>query len=36
MRMDINAIDFENKFDVIFSNAALHWIKDHESLLKDC
>lgn len=34
MQMDINTIDFQNMFDVIFSNAALHWIKDHERLLK--
>lgn len=30
---DINKIDYKNKFDVIFSNAALHWIKDHNQLL---
>ncbi len=33
-QMDINDMDFENEFDLIFSNAALHWIKDHERLLK--
>lgn len=27
-------IDFLNKFDVIYSNAALHWVKDHALLLK--
>jgi trans-aconitate methyltransferase len=31
--MDINEIDFENEFDVVISNAALHWIKDHKKLL---
>ncbi len=31
--MDINAIDFEDEFDIVFSNAALHWIKDHKQLL---
>lgn len=31
--MDINNMIFENEFDVIFSNAALHWIKDHKKLL---
>jgi len=31
--MDINEIDFENEFDVVFSNATLHWIKDHNKLL---
>ena len=35
MKMDINMIDFQNKFDVIFSNATLHWIKDHKRLLKN-
>lgn len=32
-KMDINSMEFQNKFDVIFSNAALHWIMDHEKLL---
>jgi len=32
-RMDINALDFEEAFDVIFSNATLHWITDHAALL---
>lgn len=35
MQMDINTLDFENRFDVIFSNAALHWVNDHEKLLKN-
>jgi SAM-dependent methyltransferase len=26
--MDIRAITFENEFDAVFSNAALHWVKD--------
>ena len=33
-QMNIDCMDFENEFDVIFSNAALHWIKDHEKLLR--
>lgn len=33
--MDINAMDFENEFDVIYSNATLHWVKDHHRLLKN-
>ncbi len=33
-QLDINEIDYKNEFDVIFSNAALHWIKDHKRLLK--
>lgn len=32
-QMDINQMNFENEFDVIFSNAALHWVKDHALLL---
>lgn len=31
--MDINDIDFVNEFNVVFSNATLHWIKDHKRLL---
>lgn len=34
-QMNINEINFENEFDLIFSNAALHWIKDHKRLLKN-
>ncbi|MBU0621516.1 MAG: methyltransferase domain-containing protein [Gammaproteobacteria bacterium] len=30
---DINDLDSGNEFDIIFSNAALHWIKDHDALL---
>jgi trans-aconitate methyltransferase len=33
--LDINKMDFNNEFDVIFSNATLHWIKDHRRLLKN-
>lgn len=33
--MDINEMDFDNEFDVIFSNAALHWVKYHNKLLKN-
>lgn len=32
-QMDINTIHFHNQFDLIFSNATLHWIKDHKKLL---
>ena len=32
-RMDINDLSFEGKFDVVFSNATLHWVKDHDALL---
>ncbi|MDM8552554.1 methyltransferase domain-containing protein [Desulfobacterales bacterium HSG2] len=30
---DVRELDFENRFDVAFSNAALHWITDHLSFL---
>lgn len=33
--MDINTMDFSNEFDVVFSNAALHWVKDHKTLLNN-
>lgn len=35
VQMDINMIDFQNMFDIIFSNATLHWIKDHKRLLQN-
>lgn len=35
-QLDINDIDFEDKFTIIISNAALHWVKDHEKLLRNC
>lgn len=34
-RMDMNEMNFEHAFDLIFSNAALHWVKDHKQLLKN-
>ncbi|MDA8337311.1 MAG: methyltransferase domain-containing protein [Peptococcaceae bacterium] len=33
---DITALDFHAEFDVIFSNAALHWVKDHDAVLRKC
>jgi len=33
--LDINAIDFESEYDLVFSNATLHWVKDHSKLLKN-
>ncbi|KUK64369.1 MAG: Uncharacterized protein XD84_1502 [Desulfotomaculum sp. 46_80] len=36
MCVDINKIDFDNEFDLIFSNAVLHWVKDHGRLIKNC
>ncbi len=32
-RMDATAISLEGKFDVAFSNAALHWVQDHKAVL---
>jgi trans-aconitate methyltransferase len=34
-RLDINEMAFEGQFDLVFSNAALHWVKDHKSLLQN-
>jgi trans-aconitate 2-methyltransferase len=31
--LGIDDIDFIDQFDVVFSNAALHWVKDHRRLL---
>lgn len=33
--MDINRLDFEDEFDLAFSNATLHWIKDHQTLMSN-
>ena len=30
---DAEALTFENEFDAVFSNAALHWIRNHDALL---
>jgi trans-aconitate 2-methyltransferase len=32
--MDARSIQFSEKFDVVFSNAVLHWIPDHRPVLK--
>jgi len=34
-RLDINDLDFIEQFDVVFSNATLHWVKDHQRLLQN-
>jgi trans-aconitate methyltransferase len=34
--MDINDLPYAAAFDLIFSNATLHWVKDHEKLLDNC
>jgi len=33
MVQDINTMNYEEKFDIVFSNATLHWVKDHNRLL---
>jgi trans-aconitate 2-methyltransferase len=33
---DINYMAFTNEYDLIFSNAALHWVKNHDKLLLNC
>jgi trans-aconitate methyltransferase len=33
--MDINELDYGAQFDVVLSNATLHWIKDHKRLLRN-
>lgn len=35
LQMDIQDMRYANEFDVIFSNAALHWLRDHASLLRN-
>lgn len=32
--MDVVNLSFEERFDVVFSNAALHWVKDHGPLVE--
>ena len=32
--MDARKIRFARQFDVVFSNAALHWVDDHQAVLK--
>lgn len=33
LHMDMTEMNFMNEFDVIYSNAALHWVKNHSLLL---
>jgi trans-aconitate 2-methyltransferase len=35
-RRRIEDVDFVGEFDVVFSNATLHWVKDHRRLLRSC
>ena len=32
--MDARKIKFDRQFDLVFSNAALHWVDDHETILR--
>ncbi len=32
--MDAQKLVFEQEFDIVFSNAALHWIRDHRPVIK--
>lgn len=34
LHKDARTLQFENQFDVAFSNAVLHWIKDHVPMLE--
>jgi trans-aconitate 2-methyltransferase len=33
--MDINNLHFHEEFDLVFSNATLHWVKDHQRLYEN-
>jgi trans-aconitate methyltransferase len=33
--MDIGELNYVERFDVVFSNATLHWVKDHQRLLRN-
>ena len=35
LQMDIDNMSLETKFDIVFSNATLHWVKDHKKLLEN-
>jgi trans-aconitate 2-methyltransferase len=34
MEMDARKLTFNNEFDIVFSNATLHWVKDHLKVLE--
>jgi trans-aconitate 2-methyltransferase len=34
MQMDAQALNFNERFDVVFSNAALHWVRGHKAVLE--
>jgi trans-aconitate 2-methyltransferase len=33
---DIDRLEYGEEFDLVFSNATLHWVKDHAALLENC
>lgn len=33
-QMDARQLNFHDQFDVVFSNAVLHWVDDHQAVLK--
>jgi trans-aconitate 2-methyltransferase len=33
--LDINDLGFHEQFDVVFSNATLHWVRDHQRLYRN-
>lgn len=35
LHMDMNDLHYSGEFHIIFSNAALHWVKDHRRLLRN-
>lgn len=34
IQMDAQKIDLNEKFDIVFSNAAFHWVQDHEAVIQ--
>jgi trans-aconitate methyltransferase len=34
LRQDASELSFKDEFDVVFSNAVLHWVKDHGAMLR--
>jgi len=32
--MDASALSFESRFDLVFSNAVLHWVNDHQPVIE--
>lgn len=34
LQMDATRLDFHGRFDIVFSNAVMHWVSDHLSVLR--